>query len=112
MKRIRLFLAAFMLAMLAACATVTPPQSPEDYVRSAQAQVGAIYQTIGDLKASGEITQAQAKNAIAQADLLEQQVDTAASMLAGNPTGAQALSKSAVAGLLAIKATLPKPKGK
>lgn len=108
------FVMAILMAFaLSGCAGMQKPVSNEDYVQSARAQVGAVYQTIGDLKAQAMITQAQAQAAIKNTEPLEKDVDIADSLLAqGKPADAQAKAKLALAGLLAIKAQLPKPKAK
>lgn len=106
-------LAMLMAFALSACGTMQKPVSTEDYVQSARAQVGAVYQTIGDSKAAGAMTQTEAQAAIKKTQPLEDQVDLAEKLLAqGKPGDAQSTAKLALAGLLAIKANLPKPKGK
>lgn len=99
----------FGLALASGCAT-TKPVSAEDYLQSAYAQVGGVYQTIGDLKAQKSITQAQAKSAIAQVEEVEVQIDTAqALMKGGDIASAQGALKLALAALVQIQARLPKP---
>lgn len=101
---------AVCVSVLAACATKLV--SPEDYLRSAQAQVGAVYQTIGDLKAQGQITQVQAKSAIAKTEKVELDLELADGLMRGGDLStAQAKAKLALAALLLIKSELkPKPK--
>ena len=110
---VRLSFAVLWLSLVVGCAGMQKPVSTEDYVQSARAQVGAVYQTIGDLKAQGSITQAQTQAAIVKTERAEVQINQAAAMLtAGNQTGAQQIAGTALAVLLEIQATLPKPKGK
>jgi hypothetical protein len=110
---VRLSFAVLWLSLVVGCAGMQKPVSTEDYVQSARAQVGAVYQTIGDLKAQGSITQAQSKTAIAKTEKAEAQLDLAAAALtAGNQTSAQQIAGTALAVLLEIQSSLPKPKGK
>jgi hypothetical protein len=101
---------ALCIVALAACTTLLV--SPEDYLRSAQAEVGAVYQTIGDLKAQAQITQAQAKSAIAKTEKIELDLEAAdVLMRGGDLSTAQNKAKLALAALLLIKSELkPKPK--
>lgn len=101
---------ALCLGVLSACAT--KPVSPEDYLRSAQAQVGAVYQTIGDLKAQAQITQAEAKSAIAKTEKIELDLERAEVLMrGGDASTAQGKAQLALAALLLIKAEIkPKPK--
>lgn len=110
MRSLLLFVTTLCLGVLAACATQLV--SPEDYLRSAQAQVGAVYQTIGDLKAQAQITQAEAKSAIAKTEKIELDLDKADVLMRGGDTStAQTKAKLALAALLLIKSELkPKPK--
>lgn len=110
---LHLLLLVTMAFALSACGTMQKPVSTEDYVQSARAQVGAVYQTIGDLKAQGSINQAQTVSAIAKTEKVEAQVDNADKLMkGGDVTSAQGVAKLALAALLEIQATLPKPKGK
>jgi hypothetical protein len=98
---------------LVACAVTTKPQSAEDYVQTARAQLGAVYQTIGDLKAQGAITQAVSQTAIVKAEAAEAQLELASTALGkGDTTSAQQIAGAALAVLVDIQAALPKPKGK
>jgi hypothetical protein len=116
MKPLHLLRSLFLmlaLGLAVGCAGMQKPVSPEDYVQSARAQLGAVYQTIGDLKAQGTITQAQTKTAIANTERAEVQLDQATLLLkGGNSLNAQQLAGTALAVLLEVQASLPKPKGK
>lgn len=108
---LRLAAVALMAAVLVGCATQQPPVSGEDYVQSARAQVGAVYQTIGDLKAQGVMNQAQTLSAIAKAEALEKQANDAAALVrAGDTVAGQAKARAAISALLLLKSELPKGK--
>lgn len=105
---------AFTLAMLSGCPgsmNLVKPISTQDDLQEAKSQVGAAYKTIGDLKATGQITQAQGLAAFNKVDRIETQVRLAeGAMNAGNAAAAQGQLQLALTALLAVQAELkPKP---
>lgn len=105
-----LFAMACMLLLAQGCATKAV--SAEDYVKTAEAQVGGLYRTIGDLKAQNAITSAQGRSYFTKVEALETQVDNAKLMVgSGNAAGGQALAQTVLSGLTLLSAEL-KAKGK
>lgn len=100
-----LFFLACSLALTQGCAT--RPQSPTDFVKTAEAQVGGIYRSIGDLKAQHQITAEEGRKYFARNEVLEKQVDAAKLALGtGNDVTAQTLITATLAALTELSAEL------
>lgn len=110
LHRLTLFLLFVVMAfslVLQGCAT--KPVTPEDYVQSTKAQVGAAYKTIGDLKAQGSITAEEGRGYFSKIEVVEKQVATAELLLKqGKPVDAQSTAQLALNVLLLIQAELKK----
>lgn len=105
-------LASFFLVFLMALAMAlqgcaTKPVSPMDYVKTAEAQVGGIYRSIGDLKAQRQITAEEGRKYFARNEVLEKQVDAAKMAIGtGNEVTAQTLIATTLAALTKLSAEL------
>lgn len=112
-NRLQLFAVFCFGLFLAACASMTNPTTPEDFVQSGRAQVAGAYKTIGDLTASGALSGPQAATYYNKVQGAERQVNVAASLAAtGNTTTAASTLQLALTALTGILAELPKPKPK
>lgn len=116
MKTLHRHAEAFFLCMVllvvgwAVAGCATKPVTAEDYVQEAKGQVTAAYNTIADLKTSGQITQAQAQTALAKVMPIDDQVHAAEkAMRAGQSVSTSTLA-AAIATLQAISAELKKGK--
>lgn len=104
----RLAVAFVMAFLLSACANLQKPVSPEDYLQSAKAQVGAAYKTVGDLKASGSLTAAEAASYFTRVEAVESRVRTAETVMrsGGDITTSQGQLQLALTALLTIQSEL------
>lgn len=103
-----LFLAMFMALALQACGSMQKPVSSEDYVQSARAQVGAAYKTIGDLRASRQITAVDGRSYFDRVEKVEKDVDLAETTMQDGASTATVQGKVQIAltALLAIQGEL------
>lgn len=96
---------AFALAIVVGCAT--RPQNATDYVKTAEAQVGGIYRSIGDLAAQKLITEDQGKTYFKRNQVFEAQVNDARKAIGrGDSVSAQQIAAAALAGLTELSAEL------
>lgn len=108
---------ALCISMLGACGTtLQKPVTAQDYVQTAKGQVTAAYKSIGDLKAQGSITGAQATSYIGTVDGFNKNVQlaqTAVDTKGADLTTVQGMLAATLPALLALQADLnTKQKGK
>lgn len=112
-RQLQLFAVLCFGMFLAACASMTKPSTPEDFVQTGRAQIAGAYKTIGDLTASGSLSGPQAATFYNKVQVAEKQVNVAATLAAsGDTQSAGATLNLALQALTEILAELPKPKPK
>lgn len=96
-----------LLVLMVGCASLVKPESIEQRLMYAQAQVGAAYKTVVDLRARDAISKDDGKAAIAQIDKADQAVKLARTALGqGDISTAEGQLNAALTALVAIEATL------
>lgn len=105
-SRYMLLIAAFFMS---ACAQfgLQQAKSVDDNIQYGKAAVTAAYQTIGDLKSQGLITQAQGQTYFARVKVQETNVSLAESLLkGGKPVDANSTIDLALRSLVALRSEL------
>jgi uncharacterized protein YceK len=102
-----LVILAVLVGLSGCAANLTKPQTLEQSLLYAQAQVGAAYRTVGDLAQRKQITRDKALDLVAEIDRADVSIKTARTALAaGDPTTAQTKLDAALALLLTIESAL------
>lgn len=108
-QRWKAFLMLSCLVVLQGCANFgfTEPQTTEDRIQYAKAQVSAAYKSVGDLAAAKAVDQPTGQRLFSRVQAVETQVDTAEKLLQnGRPTDAQQTLQLAMNVLLVIQGEL------
>lgn len=96
-----------LLILLVGCSSLVKPDTLEQRLMYAQAQVGAAYKTVANLRARDAISKEDGKAAIAKIDDVDQAVKLArTALVSGDVTTATGQLNAALSALLAIEATL------
>lgn len=100
-------LLALFLPLLAGCPTLVKPQTVEQRLMYAQAQVGAAYKTVADLRKREAISKDDGRAAIEKIDEADKSVKLARTALqAGDISTAEGKLSIALTALIAIESTL------
>lgn len=106
MKQLRYWPLLFILALVA-CQSFVKPTSLDQRLMYAQAQVGAAYRTVADLRKRDAISKEDGQKAIAEIDKADQAVKLARTALAqGDISTAEGKLSIALTALIAIESTL------
>lgn len=106
---IRAYAPFFLLLALfvAGCATIAKPQTTEQKLMYAQAQVGAAYKTVADLRKRDAISKEDGRATIDKIDEADKSVKLARTALqAGDISTAEGKLSVALTALIAIESTL------
>ena len=96
-----------LLVLLVGCSSFVKPDTLEQRLMYAQAQVGAAYKTVTDLRGREAISKEDGKKAIGQIDSADRAVKLARTALGqGDVSTAEGQLNAALTALLAIEATL------
>lgn len=96
-----------LLVLFVGCASFTKPETLEQRLMYAQAQVGAAYKTVADLRGREAISKDDGKKAIAQIDMADQSIKLARSALGqGDISTAEGQLNVALTALIAIESSL------
>lgn len=96
-----------LLILLVGCSSLVKPDTLEQRLMYAQAQVGAAYKTVANLRARDAISKEDGKAAIAKIDDVDQAVKLArTALVSGDVITATGQLNAALSALLAIEATL------
>jgi hypothetical protein len=96
-----------LLVLMVGCATFAKPENLSQRLMYAQAQVGAAYKTVADLRGREAISKDDGQKAIAQIDSADKAVKLARTALGqGDVSTAEGQLNAALTALLAIEATL------
>lgn len=106
MKQLRYWPLLFVLALVA-CQSFVKPETLEQRIMYAQAQVGAAYKTVADLRKRDAISKDDGKAAIAEIDKADGAIKIARTALAqGDISTAEGKLSIALTALIAIESTL------
>lgn len=107
MKAYRAYWLILLAIFLAGCNTLVKPSTIEQRLMYAQAQVGAAYKTVADLRKREALSKSDGQNAIAEIDKADQAVKLARSALAqGDISTAEGKLSIALTALIAIESSL------
>jgi hypothetical protein len=96
-----------LLVLMVGCASLVKPETLEQRLMYAQAQVGAAYKTVADMRARDAITKEDGTIAIAKIDKADEAIKLARSALGqGDISTAEGQLNAALTALVAIEATL------
>jgi len=96
-----------LLILVVGCASLVKPDTLEQKIMYAQAQVGAAYKTVAQLRARDAISKDDGKAAIAKIDEVDKGVKLARTALGqGDISTAEGQLNAALSALIAIEATL------
>ena len=96
-----------LLTLFIGCASLVKPDTLEQRLMYAQAQVGAAYKTVADLRSRDAISKEDGKAAISKIDEADKGVKLARTAIGqGDISTAEGQLNAALSALLAIEATL------
>jgi hypothetical protein len=111
MRKLNVAILALFVALLTACATMVKPETLDQRIAYAEAQVTAGYNTVADLATRKRISFETGSKAIADLDAAAAALKGARAMLAtGKPVDAQSYLSTASALLVSLEAYLKEQK--